>query len=291
MAKAEGKPNGASGNGASGNVSSNGASAGGGVADREWVTFDDPDEEGRQWRCDVTFLLSHWQCIFGAGCQGVRVEESPELAEGCCSYGAHFSDAKDRDRVVKVAKKVSAKEWQFRDVGLKKGIYAKIGKKDWRTRLVDDACIFLNRPGFHAGPGCALHLHAMNKGVHFSKTKPEVCWQLPIRRVDEDNEDGGITSVVTEFGRGGWGGGGEDFAWWCTEAPEAFTASEPVYRTLEAELRETMGDKVYERLVSYLEQRQMSTLPPVVHPSERPVTLLPTRKAKKDKKKAESQRR
>ena len=34
-------------------------------------------------------------------------------------------------------------------------------RTEWRTRLVDDACIFLNRPGFAAGPGCALHLHAM----------------------------------------------------------------------------------------------------------------------------------
>ena len=27
--------------------------------------------------------------------------------------------------------------------------------------------------------------------------------------------------VLSEFGRSGWGEGGEEFAWWCTEAPEA----------------------------------------------------------------------
>ena len=27
-------------------------------AAREWVTFDDPEEDGRAWQIDVTFLLS-----------------------------------------------------------------------------------------------------------------------------------------------------------------------------------------------------------------------------------------
>ena len=50
--------------------------------------------------------------------------------------------------------------------------------------------------------------------------KPEVCWQLPIRRIDDEQEDGGVTRL-TEFARDGWGEGGDDFAWWCTEAPES----------------------------------------------------------------------
>ena len=30
----------------------------------EWVSFEDPAEE-RTWRFDVTFLLSHWECVYG----------------------------------------------------------------------------------------------------------------------------------------------------------------------------------------------------------------------------------
>ena len=71
-------------------------------AAREWVSFDDPVEDGRRWQIDVTFLLSRWQCIFGNGCQGVLTEKAPELVHGCCSYGAHFTDRKDRDAVVMV---------------------------------------------------------------------------------------------------------------------------------------------------------------------------------------------
>ena len=85
----------------------------------------------------------------------------------------------------------------------------------------------------------------MNTGRHHSEVKPEICWQLPLRRVDEDQEDGTVISTLTEFGRAGWGEGGDDFAWWCTEAPEAFTGKEPVYRSLEAELRKTLGKKLH----------------------------------------------
>jgi hypothetical protein len=160
---------------------------------------------------------------------------------------------------------------------MKKGVWANAGKDEWRTRLVDDACVFLNRPGFAAGPGCALHLHAMNTGQHFSETKPTVCWQLPLRAIDRDEEDESTTSVLTEFGRDGWGEGGEEFAWWCTEAKEAFTGGEPVYKSMEAELRKMLGDAVYEEVAKYMDIRLTSGPPPVAHPAEVPVSLGRTR--------------
>jgi hypothetical protein len=253
---------------------------------REWVSFDDPGEDGRRWQIDVTFLTSHWHCIFGQGCQGVFTEKAPELVQGCCSYGAHFSDRKDRDRVVRAAKELSDEEWQFAKIARKKGIYAKCGKDEdgrteWRTRLVDDACIFLNRPGFPTGPGCALHQHAMSSGEHHSDLKPEVCWQLPLRRVDEEQDDGTVISTLSEFGRDGWGEGGHEFAWWCTEAPEAFTGAQPVYESMAEELRKMLGDKLYRRVVTYLDQREHATPPPVLHPAEVPVRF--TTKDKKAK--------
>lgn len=240
---------------------------------REWVSFDDPEEDGRRWQVDVTFLLSSWQCIFGCGCQGVLTERAPELVEGCCSYGAHFSDRKDRDHIVRVSKQLTADEWQFRDQGRKKGIYARVGKDEdghteWRTRLQDDACIFLNRVGFDGGVGCALHVHAMRTGQHHSDVKPEVCWQLPLRRIDDEQDDGTVVSTLTEFARDGWGEGGDDFAWWCTEAPEAFTGTAPVYESLGVELRKMLGAKLYRRVVAYLDERRSARPAPVVHPTE-----------------------
>ncbi len=253
---------------------------------REWVTFDDPKEDGRTWQVDVTFLLSSWTCIFGCGCQGVLTEPADDMVQGCCSYGAHFSDRKDRDHVVRVAKKLTDDEWQFAKNGRKKGIYAKCGKDDegkqeWRTRLVDDACIFLNRPGFAAGPGCALHLHSMNRGEHHSDLKPEVCWQLPLRRIDDEQDDGTVISRLTEFARDGWGEGGDDFAWWCTEAPEAFTGTEPVYKSLSVELQKMLGKRLYGQVIDYLEHRVNSSNGTVQHPAQTKVTLGATRRGRR----------
>jgi hypothetical protein len=242
---------------------------------REWVTFQDPKNKHRLWEIDVTFLTSRWQCIFGCGCQGVLTEPAPELAQGCCSYGAHFTNKKDRDLVVRAAKRLTADQWQFRDQGRKKGIFAKLSKKEWRTRLVKDACIFLNRPGFERGPGCALHVLAMDTGEHHSALKPEVCWQLPLRVIDRDDEDDEdlVISQLTEFARVGWGEGGEEFAWWCTEDPAAFTAAEPVYKTMGEELRKTLGENLYRDVVAYLDDRANGAQSPIAHPTEVPVTL------------------
>ena len=251
-------------------------------AAREWVTFPDPKRKKHVWHFDVTYLTSAHMCIYGAGCQGVLTERAPDQAEGCCSYGAHSSDAKDRNHVEKVAAKLTEDDWQFLKKGRKKGVWAKVGKGEHRTRLVDDACIFLNRPGFAAGPGCALHVYAMRTGVHHSDVKPEVCWQVPLRNIethDEDAEDGVVHHRLTEFARHGWGDGGAEFAWWCTEAPEAFVGREPVYRSSEIEIRKMVGDELYESVAAYLDTRLAERTPPVPHPAEVPVTLSRTRRS------------
>ena len=155
-------------------------------------------------------------------------------------------------------------------------MWAKVGKDDYRTRLVDDACIFLNRPGFAAGAGCALHTYAMRTGVHHSDVKPEVCWQVPLRNIeehDEDANDGNVHHRLTEFARHGWGEGGDEFAWWCTEAPEAFVGTEPVYRSLEHELRKMAGDELFESIAAYLDARTADRTAPVRHPVATPVVL------------------
>jgi hypothetical protein len=105
----------------------------------------------------VTFLASSYRCIFGQGCPGVLTEPAPELIQGCCSYGAHASDKKDMKKIERLAEELGDDEWQFRKRGLQRGVWKSVGKDDWRTRLVDGACVFLNRPGFATGPGCALH--------------------------------------------------------------------------------------------------------------------------------------
>jgi len=222
----------------------------------EWVSFDDPDEE-RTWLVDVTFLESGWECIYGRGCRGVLTEEAPELEEGCCSYGAHFTGEEDARRVEAAAEGLTSEQWQFREVARQRG--GPLRRRNGRattTRLVEGACIFLNRPGYPSGAGCALHLAALQAGSRPLAFKPDVCWQLPLRRDESVGPDGHVTTSIGEWRRRHWGVGGADFAWWCTESPDAFIGREPVYRTMREELLEMMGEKAYRLVTDYLEARR-----------------------------------
>jgi len=63
---------------------------------REWVEFYDPDNPEHLIAADLTWLLSHWTCVFGTpACRGT-VAGRPH--DGCCSHGAFLSDDDDRAR-------------------------------------------------------------------------------------------------------------------------------------------------------------------------------------------------
>ncbi len=237
---------------------------------REWVSFEDPDEE-RTWVFDVTFLTSDWTCIFGRGCQGVLTGPAPELQHGCCSYGAHFVDKADVRRVERAAATLTPEEWQFARRGRAKGVVKRTPQGEQVTRLADGACIFLNRPGFAGGVGCALHSAALSRGLEPLELKPDVCWQLPLRREDEVADDGHVTSTIRQWDRRHWGPGGQEFHWWCTQAPEAFVGDRSVYHSMEAELTAMVGKGIYRRLGAYLAERQdrLRRGVPLPHPSVR----------------------
>lgn len=234
----------------------------------EWVSFEDPDEL-RTWIFDVTFLASSWTCIFGRGCQGVLTGATPELVQGCCSYGAHFIDEDDIKRVETAAQTLTAEHWQFRTQGRKRGVWRTNAAGEHVTRLVDDACVFLNRPGFPGGPGCALHRAALERGERPLDLKPTVCWQLPLRREDEEDGDGHVTSRIIQWDRKHWGEGGEEFHWWCTEAPDAFVGHRPVYVELREELVEMVGPQIYAMVAAYLDSRTASHTVLLPHPAVR----------------------
>ena len=220
----------------------------------DFISFRDPDED-RTWLFDATFLRSSWLCIFGSGCQGIYTTPTPEMSQGCCSMGAWFMDEEDVARVERHAARLTDSNWQFRK---------KAGDKIWRkrgedttSRLVEDACIFLNRPGFSAGAGCALHLGALEAGERPLDWKPTVCWQLPLRLEEDTDGHGHVTSILREWKRRDWGEGGDEFAWWCTDSPLAFVGGDPVYKSLRDELVEMVGPKVYALMVERLESPQL----------------------------------
>jgi hypothetical protein len=57
-----------------------------------------------------------------------------------------------------MAERLTPQQWQFRDVGLAGGVVTTNDDGDITTVIHEDACIFLNRPGFDGdGLGCAFH--------------------------------------------------------------------------------------------------------------------------------------
>lgn len=240
------------------------------IGAHEWVSFPDPFED-RTWVIDVTFLLSPWRCIFGDGCQGVLTGPAPELVQGCCSYGAHFTGDDDVERVTAAAATLTPQDWQHFDRGhgpdgsVDVTVVAEGGETI--TSEVEGACVFLNGPTFTGGAGCALHRAALARGQRPMDLKPDVCWQLPLRREDETDITGHVTSVLRQWDRRHWGEGGAEFHWWCTEAPEAFSGRAPVHETMRAELAVMVGPAVHSLIEDELARRRAGATTPLPHPA------------------------
>lgn len=232
---------------------------------RDWVEFRNPDNSGEIFKCDITWLTSYWQCIYGNGCCGIDADK-PDA--GCCSDGAYYTNKMDEERVLKSARKLTKSEWQFydqaRDRSKKNLNISEIGlDKDRKTRKINDSCIFLNRvgyeaPGYTGKFGCALHHLAKKEGLHPVDTKPDICWQLPLRRSWEVRDEGKkeITVVVIgEYERSAWGEGGADLDWYCTSNSEAHVGKIPVYQSSKTELIKMMGKAGYLELEKLCDSR------------------------------------
>jgi hypothetical protein len=241
------------------------------VIPRVFVEFADPADEAQVFKCDLTWLTSRWMCIFGQGCQGIYAERP---TDGCCTLGAHFADKDDEKRVRGFVKLLDPEHWQHHGAGTRhKNSWVDTDDEgDRKTAVHDGACVFLNRPGFAGGEGCALHSLALRIGRHPLETKPDVCWQLPIRRTFREVElpDGTEYTEVTlgEYDRRGWGPGGHDLDWYCSGNTEAHVAQEPVYVSNGAELVELMGQAAYDELVDHCEAHLASRSALAVHPAD-----------------------
>ncbi|MDP4014647.1 MAG: hypothetical protein U0990_04555 [Candidatus Nanopelagicales bacterium] len=221
---------------------------------RAWIEFRDPANDNQLIRADLTWLTSKWNCTFGQGCLGIY-RSAPDA--GCCALGAHLADNADLRRVAKWVGRLTARDWQQRPGGrLTRAAWTEQDEEGARkTRVTEGACILMNGPGFPGGSGCALHILAMRLGESFVETKPDVCWQLPIRRDYEWREDSDGTKrlvvTVTEYVRGMWGAGGHDFDWYCSSNTDAHTAPQPVFRQSRAELEELIGSAAYAELARH----------------------------------------
>jgi hypothetical protein len=207
----------------------------------------------RTWRFDARFFRSSWRCIYGGGCRGLHQTQDAARADGCCTEGAALTDAEDFMIVSKAVAQLDPAKWQHAAAAKRTGWFKQLPNGVVGTRVVDSACIFLNRPGFVTGAGCALHFASLERGERPIDGKPNICWQFPLRRTDSTDARGNAVSTIHPWVASDWKAAGGVREWFCTSAdraPEAFTAPDPVWRTLADELTEIVGPLVYQQLVA-----------------------------------------
>lgn len=210
--------------------------------------------DGETWNVDVDFLTSNWTCIWDRGCAGIEVVADVDGQLGCCSVGAELLDDDEAMLISAIATTLDPEFTQFADVIAERGAL----RDDRRnTRVVDGACIFLNRPGFSGGTGCALHAEALRTGESPIDSKPSICWQLPVRVERTEQPDGSTLATLRSWSRADWGPDGETMAYCCTQprstdAADAFVGEQPVVVSLREELVALMGHKAYDSVVDHL---------------------------------------
>lgn len=250
---------------------------------REWVSFEDPAEQ-RMWVFDLTLLTSRYHCIWGCGCRGLGASPDRPHRRGCCIDGAFLADDGDAERVTAAVELLRPEHWELMSMSQRRGgpMYREASGR-WRLRRHRSGCILLNRDGFLGGTGCALHTAAVDLGLDPLDLKPEICREMPLRRVDYDEAPGWVRSVVGEWRRRNWAARpGSDVGWWCTAAREAFTAQQPLYRTMQAELVSMVGEEVYLLLVGHIKERGgRSVVPHPAAPPPSPALRRPTKKRRK----------
>jgi hypothetical protein len=228
---------------------------------RGTVTFTDRD--GWNWKFDLSFMLSNYQCIWGRGCPDTS---NGGTARGCCVEGVEVyageGDEEGLDQLAAIRRRVrqlTDEDWQNRQVALRKGgrdpwAKARFKRGSAHTRIHRGACIFHNRPDHPAGAGCALHVAALRRGEDPLDWKPATCWQIPLFfEIDEDTS----TTTVRAARTTDWGEEGV-LNWWCTETDEPFSAAQPLYVGMEAELRRVCSDDVYDALAAHCRKREQA---------------------------------
>lgn len=231
----------------------------------------DDEHDNAVLRVHLNFMLSNWECIYGRGCPGMFGVQSSMVVDdtGCCGQSFWFNGREDYQRVEARMAELTDEDW---DAELRKhvnrngwAIVYKDGDPEddddfnGKGKVYDGGCVFQNRNNGSTGkPGCAFHHLGERTGRRHVDVMPYVCWQLPLRFWEEEV---GLW-VLAPWDVDKWGEPTEEegthnayCAWWCMDSPDAFIGDNPVYKSLEDTIRETVGDEAYDLMVVAIEER------------------------------------
>ena len=213
------------------------------MSDDDAEQYLDVDAGDTIWRFDRQWLGSRWTCIWGRGCQGILPEPAEHLGQGCCSLGAEIDGDDEARNIAALAATLSPALFEHHAEASSGGVFSDDTLTN--TRVVNGACIFLNRPTFDGGAGCALHLAAVASDESPIDWKPSVCWQLPVKVDWEMRDDDVEVATVRGWTRRDWGADGDVMAWCCTEQPEAYVGDRQVIDSLGEELEAIVSTPVF----------------------------------------------
>lgn len=229
----------------------------------EWLEFADPDDPDEFFRIDLTFFLSHYNCIYGRGCPSIKLQKTEDESVGCCSQGASFCSQEDYENVADQVEKLTYADCANLDHVNEHGWFVRAPSGYARNlRKLGNKCIFANPVPTEPGDppmGCSFHHLADRLGVSFVKTKPETCWKVPMFFDEQLTTSGNTVTIIGAMTRAEWGGSlpqdwddDSDVArssylgWWCMDTPDAYNGDRPYYQTNKEELTEVMGAAAYE---------------------------------------------
>ena len=240
----------------------------------QWVDFPHPELSGWVWRIDVSLMVSHYGCIYGRGCKGTT--SVPEF--GCCAIGFSHTDHQDAARMDRHVAKLKDEEWQYHQY--RKNWWEKKDEETNGGKIVDGACVFLNRADHPNGPGCALHQAALKRGKNPVNWKPDICNMVPLH-VDAFNEQ-----RVTTLGRYhsyDWRADKNPdalflFDWWCgcdNEDNTAWDNDNMLVITMADTIIKILGKDIYAKLTDYIRSNMGN-----VEPAQPEVMVALTRKGR-----------
>jgi hypothetical protein len=227
----------------------------------ETVTFTS-EKDGTDYTFDVQFLLSRYNCVYGAGCHGTFNEPH----KGCCEIGVHYVDELDMANVnAKVGKLIQSQHAPTNLLQITRKHNVKHGNSD-KTRVVNGACILLNDPSHPNGAGCSLHQEALLQGENPIHWKPRVCSWVPFSRTYE--EDG--SCYIGRFENSDWNDAGWPWNdWYCLDDAATFNAETALYTRSQDVLLDMLdGDSdVLQALNVYLNERINDGMQSLAEPS------------------------
>jgi hypothetical protein len=188
--------------------------------------------------------------------------DATDLAQGCCTHGAHFVDDDDVQTVLDALTRLEPRHWQNYKKGHSKGV---LETEDGatKTRVVKGACIFHNQPDFPVARLRPAHRRARGRrAVHRLEARRLLAASAAPRAPHRRQRLRHVDAARVEAPR--LGRGGDDFHWWCTESDDAFIGGVPTYQYLREEIIEMVGQSAYDEMVIQIERPKWTPLP---HPA------------------------